>query len=77
MVNHAEIRTVKTSQKQSTWTALDRLKQREGFTDLDSPITIKEFIRAIVKLKNNEASNITEIPTDVCKCLDSKNRKQV
>ena len=53
------------------------LKQREEFTDLDSPITMKEFVRAIGKLKNNKAPGITEIPAKAFKCFVGKNRKQV
>ena len=53
------------------------LKLREEFTDLDSPTTMKEFVRAIGKLKNNKAPGITEIPAEVFKCLNGENRKQV
>ena len=35
------------------------IKQREEFTELDSPITMKEFVRVIGKLKNNKATVIT------------------
>ena len=53
------------------------LQQREELTDLDSPIAMKEFVRAIGKLKNNKAPGITEIPAKAFKWLDDENSKQV
>ena len=55
------------------------LKQREEFTNLDSPINMKEFVYVIGKLKRKQKKTpgVTEIPTEAFKYLDGENRTQV
>ena len=53
------------------------IRQRDESTELDSHIRMKEFTRAISKLKNNKAPGVTGVPAEAFKCLDGKNIKQV
>ena len=53
------------------------IRQRDDYTELDAHITMKEFTRAISKLKNNKAPGVTGVPAEAFKCLDGENLKQV
>jgi hypothetical protein len=57
--------------------AAKMVKQREEFSELDHPITMKEFAKAIAKLKNGKAPGTTGVPPDAFKCLDGDNHKQI
>ena len=51
------------------------IRQREESTELDAHITMREFTRAISKLKNNKAPGVTGVPAEDFKCLDGKKQK--
>jgi len=53
------------------------IKQREEFTALGDQITMKEFVRAIKKLKNGKAQGVTGVAPDAFKCLEGVNQKQI
>ena len=57
--------------------AAKMIKQREEYSELDHPITMKEFAKAIAKLKNGKAPGTTGVPPDAFKCLDGDNHKQI
>jgi len=52
------------------------IKQMEEFSKLGLPITMKEFVKAIAKLKNGKAPGTTGVPPDAFKCLDGDNHKK-
>ena len=57
--------------------AANFIRQREIAADLNDHISIKEFDRAIAKLRNGGAPGITEVPPEAFKCLEGENQKQV
>ena len=57
--------------------ALDLIDQRNTETDLDNPITWKEFTKAINGLKNNKSPGSNEIPAEAFKAMNNKNRNHI
>ena len=53
------------------------IRLRESSSELDAHITLREFERAVSKLRNNKASGVTGVPAEAFKCLDGEHRKQV
>ena len=56
---------------------MDLIDQRETESDLDRPITWKEFTKAINGLKNNKSPGANEIPAEAFKAMNNENRNYV
>jgi len=53
------------------------IRQREEYSELGHPITRKEFVKAIAKLKNGKAPGTTGVPPNAFKCLKGNNHNQI
>ncbi len=58
-------------------TVIEQVPQHRTLWELDDPISWKEFTKAVTKLKNAKAPDLTGVPPEAFKAMSPANLRQV